>query len=368
LRVLHAAVSMNPSIGFIRQMEWEQNAADSLGIPWRSVVYTPTPINSSIVLPCRALKKGRLCQYISLRSEFSKWLRQEASKVDLILLRHSVHDLFELSVLRDLGDKLLTVHHTLEDIELMGVPNFTGRFRSKFESIVRTAILKRVKGIVGVTREIIDYELKSMGRKGSEPPAFMYPNGIVPSGEVIADEREDVPNLLFVARFAPWHGLDLLLDALEKDQANCLINIVGQVPESLHKRCKTESRIILHGPLGQREISSLASKAWCGLSSLALSRNKMLEACTLKVREYLDMGLPVYADHRDAALPDTFPFFRRGPADLAQILEFASECRKVARSDVKQASVSHIDKRILLKRLYEEMYQAFPMQHLGSMQ
>ena len=36
LRVLHVAVSMNPSMGVVKQMEDEQYAANELGLPWVS--------------------------------------------------------------------------------------------------------------------------------------------------------------------------------------------------------------------------------------------------------------------------------------------------------------------------------------------
>jgi len=49
LRVLHAAVSMNPSLGVVKQMEWEQQAAEALGLPWMVVLHTPFKIDSSVV-------------------------------------------------------------------------------------------------------------------------------------------------------------------------------------------------------------------------------------------------------------------------------------------------------------------------------
>lgn len=362
LKVLHAAVSMNPSVGVLRQMEWEQRAADDLGLPWQVKLWTPKSLMSKVVVAPSMKGGGRLHQYVTLRTAFSRWLKQENEGVDLILLRHSVHDLFQLDVLRTIGEKTLTVHHTLEELELAGETGPEAMFKISLERFLGQAGLRRVRGLVGVTQEIVDYERgRVVGDRGSVP-AWVYPNGIFPSRQAAEDHRSDIPELLFVASFfAPWHGLDLLLSGLEQDSAPCALHLVGAVPEALRSRCLADPRIRLHGFLDDVEIASLAASAWCGLSSFALERKGMFEACTLKVREYLDAGLPVYAQHRDTGLPPEFPFFQRGPANLAQILAFAKDCRKISRMDVQKAASPYIDKRMLLAKLYEGLCAEFAM-------
>ena len=71
----------------------------------------------------------------------------------------------------------------------------------------------------------------------------------------------------------------------------------------------------------------------------------MTEACTLKVREYLRAGLPVYAGHRDSALPEISNYFRQGPAQWRAILEYARAVRPVSRATIALAARPLIDKK-----------------------
>lgn len=360
LRVLHAAVSMNPSVGVVKQMEWEQQAAYSLGIPWKVALHTPKNICSPVVVLHDGLPRNKLGRYLSLRSGFSRWLRKESDGFDLVLLRHSVHDVFESSLASKLGPKLLTVHHTLEIPELKGSSPVWGPLKAMMEFYTGRKSLLHCAGIIGVTDEILGFERLRAGGCGKRKPGFVYPNGVMVSSQSSEDARGDCPEFLFVAaHFSDWHGLDVLLDAMSIDPSPCILRIVGSVPDSLAERCRNDARIHLHGVLGSDGVASLMRTAWCGLSSFALHRKKMLDACTLKVREYLDRGLPVYAGHRDAGLPSDFPYFRQGPANLGQMVEFANSCRKFSRDTVRESATPHIDKRVLLAKLYEGLRADF---------
>lgn len=351
---------MNPSVGVVRQMEWEQQAAQASGLPWRVSLWTPKSLNSPVVVAPSTASTNGLLQYAILRAEFSRWLVRESVNVDVVLLRHSVHDLFEWGVIRKIGAKSLTVHHTLEEQELAGGVGVGAKLGFRLERLFGRSSLRQLCGVVGVTKEIVDYEILRRGAARSALPTFVYPNGIFSSVLLPSDQRGALPELLFIASsFVPWHGLDLLLSSMEKDLSPCRVHLVGYVPEMLRRRCMDDSRIVLHGMLDDSGIAALATSAWCGLSSFALGRKGMFEACTLKVREYLDAGLPVYANHRDAGLPDEFAFFCKGDANLQQILAFATKCRYVSKSAIREAAQPFIDKRDLLVRFYEQLSEAF---------
>lgn len=359
LRVLHAAVSMNPGSGVIRQMEWEQQAADALGLPWRAILHTPKAVHSPVIVQRGDLPEGRLAKYLALRQGFYQCLRKESEQFDLVLLRHSVHDVFEARLASQIGPKLITVHHTLEMPELRNAGGATGALKATMERTIGRSTLRKTAGIVGVTGEILRHERSRLGASAAEKPGFVYTNGVVCSSAVAEDERGECPELIFVANFADWHGLDLLLDAMERDSAPCILRLVGQVPEALATRCQNDDRIVPHGAVAPNQLSGLMRSAWCGIDCLALHRKEMVEACTLKVREYLGNGLPVYASHRDAGFPDAFPWFRIGPANLSAILDFAAMCRKTPKSEVKQEALPYISKEVLLQRLYGELCDQF---------
>jgi hypothetical protein len=55
----------------------------------------------------------------------------------------------------------------------------------------------------------------------------------------------------------------------------------------------------LYGFLGQERYRALLAEVDVGIAPLALHRKHMDEACPLKTREYLALGLPVVAGYRD---------------------------------------------------------------------
>jgi hypothetical protein len=85
----------------------------------------------------------------------------------------------------------------------------------------------------------------------------------------------------------------------------------------------------------------------------------MREACTLKVREYLANGLPVYAGHVDSGLPINFPYFFTGPPRIPEILEYARRVRNVDRVSVSSEAKSFIDKEALLLKLYNALNEHY---------
>lgn len=354
LRVLHAAVSMNPSVGVIKQMEWEQRAADALGLHWRVVIHTPHHLNSPVVKSWSGLPNSIFPKYIALRMSFYRWLVEAAKDFDLVILRHSVHDVFELASAVRIGKKMITMHHTMEMPELIPLGR-TGRLRALLEKSVGASVLRRVSGIAAVTPEILNFQRARISSSG-ELPGFVYPNGVLTSSQQSVDNRGDLPELLFVAsHFSSWHGLDLLINSVLRSTKKCKIHIVGSMNDADHRRTLSDPRFEIHGQLNTTELRSLMTKAWCGLSSFALSRQKMEEACTLKVREYLESGLPVFAGHRDSGLPSGFEFFRQGEAELDEILVFAHQMRPVSREEVQSSAEPYISKQLLLKDFYTNL-------------
>ncbi len=91
-------------------------------------------------------------------------------------------------------------------------------------------------------------------------------------------------------------------------------------------------KIILHGKLSQNELAAVASSCDIGLASFGFSRIGMEEGCTLKVREYLAEGIPVYSGHRDAGLPVDFPYYKIGPANMDTIINHALKMRRYSAS------------------------------------
>lgn len=368
MRVLHAALMAQYEPGVIQQMEWEDAAARKLGLRWDARLFVPRSAgypSSRVVVVGESQAGGqadgffgRVRGWVHLRKSFYAWLASQAASYDLILLRHSISDPFRARFVRSVGLPVLSVHHTLEEPELQGRGSLAAKVKLRAERLFGRASLEAVDGLVAVTHEIERYELS---RIRESPPTFVYPNGIFFDGDdsVLADRREGATNLIFVAsHFVPWHGLDLLLADLRRSDRAFHLHLVGRVSPDDEKVALADSRVVLHGLLGRDEIKGLTARCDLGLASFALHRKNMHEACTLKVREYLSCGVPVYSGHEDV-FPQGFMFYRRGKPLLDDILRYADECRSVSRSEVAREAQAFISKESLLGKFHEELVEVF---------
>lgn len=366
MRVLHCAALLTPPSGILRQMEWEQHAADELGLEWQVRMYCPggsADVSSPICVESgtvvsSSLSRSRwskLIGWIKHRRDYTRWVSDVANQYDVLLLRYYVHDPFQWLLVRSIRKPIFFVHHTKEVNELASAQGIGGWVRSALESLIGPCSLRSATGTVAVTGEILEYERKRVG--GNPAVAFVYPNGIITGKRLVDDQRAVVPEILFVAsEFHSWHGLDLLLDAASKFSGDFTIHLVGNLSNEDRVRAERDERIVLHGHLSGEQIRQIASRCHLGLSSFALHRKGMNEACTLKVREYLDMGLPVYAGHRDV-FPESFPFYRVGPPDIQKIIAYALECAGSARQEIADSAKPFIDKKALLENLYSNLLE-----------
>lgn len=111
--------------------------------------------------------------------------------------------------------------------------------------------------------------------------------------------------------------------------------------------------IVVHGRLKQDEYLKIFEKSHIGIVSLAMARIELNEGATLKVREMLAMGLPIYSGHCDTALPPDFPYYVNGKVDVSAIVEFVRVVGNLPRETVREASRRYIDKRVSIENLGE---------------
>ena len=348
---VHAAVSMNPSAGVVRQMADEAQAAAALGLDWK------VELSQASDLSRAAARWPAPLRYAFLRVRFYLGLVCLSRQGHVILLRHSPGDPFLFLASFFLGI-YFTVHHTLEEGELAASGFPFARLQLILERVLGRRVVARARGIVCVTQEIARHELRRLPPRPARP-VFIYPNGtLYPDGPLApADRREDRPEVLFVASyFYEWHGLDALLDSMiESSEEDGLLHLVGTLPADARHKAEADPRVRIHGQLDPSGLNPLVAKCWLGLSSFRLSSKGMTEACTLKVRDYLRAGLPVYAGHRDSALPADFEYFLQGPAQWRAILVYARAMRAAPRATIALAARPLIDKKVLLERLHRSL-------------
>lgn len=360
LRILHSACLLHPGAGMLQQMQLEQDAATALNLPWRSVMYRPySPQAGGIQLADERVHHRpdapagqKIRNWLALRRHYYAWLQTQ--DCDVHLLRYYVHDPMQLAFMRQTQKPVWLVHHSFEIPELALPGTLAARIRAALEQQIGRHCIARARGIIGVTPELADYEHRRGGQ--AQQPALIYPNGYAVGEQALTDRRSDEHiELLFVASdFYAWHGLDLLLASLPAERQPFVLHLVGRLDAQQQAQAAADPRIRIHGLLDTAAINRLAEQCWLGLSSFALFRKNMTQACTLKVREYLSQGLPVYSGHADV-FPDDFVPYRHGPAQIGAILDFARQMRPLTRDHVRQAARPHIDKRLLLQQLYAQL-------------
>lgn len=350
-KYLHFNLHNNVPKGVLNQLLDEHRAVEKLGWSdrWFLKLFNGVPLEegfSESIYPVGYGMDRHLVNYVRLRQAGFEWLRRNAGKYNATLLRYCSGDIFQYINVGKFGP-YFTVHHTMEVEEGASRPHVLGIIERNLEKYFSGSVLDGATGIVGVTPEIVEYELKRLGER---KPSYCHPNGIcLDSSTVLSDARSGVLKLLFVAsQVSPWHGLDLLLDNLNISDQKFELHIVGNMTVD---KTTLDDRFIFHGSRSRSYINTLVSKCDLGLSSFAMGKLNMKQACTLKVREYLASGLPVYSGYQDAGLPDDFPFYCQGRPLADRILGYADKCRQFSRSSIRKASEPYIDKVALMQKL-----------------
>ena len=160
-------------------------------------------------------------------------------------------------------------------------------------NLLRSIVLSRVSGIIGVTKEIIKHPSNVQFNK----PTICIPNGIdFNKYTTIKDVNNVFPRigLFFIGTpNQPWHGVDII-EKISRELPQFDFHIVGI-------EGKSNNNLFWHGYLEKDEYLKILNKTHLCIGSLALHRINMQEACPLKVREYLAYGYPIIIGYNDTS-------------------------------------------------------------------
>jgi len=208
--------------------------------------------------------------------------------------------------------------------------------------LLRAKVLSRVAGIIGVTKEIA-YHPSNV--KYNKPTTFI-PNGInLDEFQIVKNTniQLDRIGLFFIGSpGALWHGVDII-EIMAKKLPEHDFHIVGMDGED-------SSNLFWHGYLQKSEYTEILKKCHICIGSLALYRNEMKEACTLKVREYLAYGYPVVLGYQDSAFIDKaqpswlYPFNTQEEIDYEKLKEFIAKNYKIR---IEHNEINYIDTKVL---------------------
>lgn len=363
MKVIHLTVVRDLTSGQAKQLSYETAASAEIGdIEWITIsVQATLPKNAF----SRQIPRGFRGMF--LRNLYGWLLAFRISRqCDYLIMRHMTFDPFAL-LFAPLIRNRVTVHHSKELEELkMIAPGWKGQAASILERVtgrvaVRTGVL-----IAGVTEEIAHYE---QALHAPAKPVALYANGVMPGAiALLKDKRvsNQVHAAFLCGTFSAWHGLDKLIAAVrlcEPSLASKLrIHLIGNLSEEQISTLRSTSTLSLvfcvHGLLSEDEYRPILDQCHVGIGSLALERKSLSEASTLKVREMLAMGLPVYATHSDSSLPVDFLYYMHdSTVSIRNLVDFAEENASVTRSRTAESASPYIAKSCSMIRLVSALQQ-----------
>lgn len=360
-RIFHLTSSKNLTAGQRQQLEAEFNASVNLDkLEWTTrALHTQSPV-------LQFERQFPLFFRLRFLRALYAWIiiLKESKEYDLVLLRHMTMDPFSL-IFSPLIKNRLSIHHAKEVEELKLIRNnWKGNLASKLESITGRCSVNNTLALIGVTEEIARYQNFT---RVSNKKIFSYPNGIDINKISLADDNRENKNVIHIAfvcgTFSEWHGLDLLIDAIEKFVSSSIkinIHLIGKLPAKYLHKLESNSEFVIHGYMSKDQYLKVISKCDIALGSLAMFRQNLHEGSTLKVREMLALGVPIYSTHIDSSLKDNSMFyFKDSDVDIQNMIDFASEMKGYTRDIVRNSTTKYINKREILENLIVELESYF---------
>ena len=264
-----------------------------------------------------------------------KMLINSLGEGDVIYIRALSPNPFFLWALRSSRNCLIVSEfQTIEPNEKKMSRKFS--FYLLLDALFGGPLRKSLNGIVGVTEEITDYQKRRS--KNERMPVITIGNGIdvlsLPERKLLK-YNGDFLNLLCVANFNHWHGLDRFLRGLAtySGRPRIVLHIAGDGAELPHLQKQANdlgisNQVVFHGFLSGEAFDALFDQCHIAVGSLGIHRLGLKEASILKAREYCARGIPFIYGIHDPDFPADFPYILHLPADespvdIKQILAFA---------------------------------------------
>ncbi len=151
-------------------------------------------------------------------------------------------------------------------------------------------------------------------------------------------------NLIAVAQFAKWHGIDRLICGLEKyyqssNSEKVILHIVGDGSElkkykqAVNTSAVLQNSVIFYGEKSGKELDDIFDNVDIGVCSLGCHRKNIYKSSELKSREYMARGIPFIASTPIDSVPIDYKYCLYVPADesdinINDIINFYNKCYK----------------------------------------
>ena len=228
-----------------------------------------------------------------------------------------------------------------------GEDAWAGRGRRAYQMLTRWILMRKARAFVFVTSELSN----SASFTGFRARHRVVTNGVdLGAYPILPAAADPEPRLVFVGSAGqPWHGVDKLM-RLASLRPDWRFEIVGMDSDIMDPDAAVPPNLVFHGALDRAGVVEMLAKADVGVGTLALHRKAMDEACPLKVREYLAMGLPILYGYEDPDADDLGRYVLRIPNTETNVIDaldaidaFVTGSRGVR---VPREAVAHIDVKV----------------------
>ena len=246
----------------------------------------------------------------------TRWLRDKTHQPTHLILRAHFPAVFYFPAFRKRSFHLVIEHHTVLEPELMILGRLQGAIRVLALKLSRPFADKVTDGKLAVTREILDSE--SFSGPGCVIANSSSTSHLNPSA-VRKFREHDLHIATVLSKDYSWNGLERMFACLEEwKMSNPKLTIHFSVIGSVSAyRCRLPDGITVsyEGFLSPNEIRKTLARAHVAFSTMGLWKQKLSEACPLKSRLYIDLGIPFIAGYVDPDLSGREPFVLGVPND-----------------------------------------------------
>jgi hypothetical protein len=241
------------------------------------------------------------------------------------------------------------------------------------ELVMGSIVLKRSDGLVGVTDEIVEYELN---RLGDDPkPHITIGNGIDVHRVKIREPlgiKDNQIEFIFLADIRKWHGINRLLEGLSiyKGKYKVNLNIIGSGNEVENLKKLMDgyklNNVKFWGFLANKPLDDIFDKCHLAIGSLAIHKKGLTTTSELKLREYAARGIPFIHSALDPDFPAEFLYHLKvsegdTPINIDELIEYALRINEDPSHPKKMRSYAekNLDWSIKMSRLkdfFESLY------------
>ena len=258
----------------------------------------------------------------------------EMDKGDIIYTRMSLPYFFYIYDLLNFKRKCLKVIEC-NSINLYERKLEKDLFGYILELVMGSIVLRSSDGLVGVTDEIVKYELKRPGC--DTKPHITIPNGTdvnrIKIRVPLAIKNDEI-EILFLSDVRKWHGITRLLEGLSiyKGKYKVNLNIIGDGKEVENlKELAVKyglQNVTFLGFISGKPLDEVFDKCHLAIGSLAIHKKGLTTTSELKIREYAARGIPFIHSAYDPDFPESFPYHMKvseedTPIKIDELIEYA---------------------------------------------